>query len=724
MKSIYTANERFIFRTPFYPFNNISNFDKLQDDSTYREMLQIATPDLSNDLKKNENNKNQIKYSSYRYFQRACIRPTPFGLFAGCSVGTIGEQTQVILFGQEMYHRYTRLDMNYICALIQHIERDTKIREQLTYYPNTSLYPVGNYLRYVESHYYKTRRIHQTASIENTEYLQKVLYMAENGALFSSLAISLVDDDIDIDEATEFIHELIDVQILISELEPSVTNIAPLSMLISQLNRLGQVANDFILLLEKIDHKLSKIDQSPIGQTNDIYYDIIKDIKKTKIDIEFKYLFQTDLFQPAQHATVSRRLITDIQKTLIFLNKITPSSPKTFLAQFKENFVKRYEEREMPLLYVLDNEIGIGHRPNVSSDISPLVDDLVVQQVYQSDNISLMGFQNLMLQKYQKAFQENNHEIILTDDDVKNIEPQWDDLPYTISVMCQILKDNNTGKSIFIKSVGGPSAANLLGRFCHLNEQILCHTLNITEKETQANPDVIFAEIVHLPESRMGNILLRPVLRPYEISYLARSGVSKEFEIRLSDLYLSVRNKRFVLRSKRLNKEIIPRMSTAHNYSGQNSMPVYHFLCDMQHQDGRTGLSFYWNEIFRYFDFLPRVIYGNCILSKACWTVQKKEIDPFIKIKNDDELLEKIQIWLCKRNIPQEVFLSDGDNELYINMQKILSIRAWLSVVKKRPAFKLEETLFNPETAVIKGPDGIFTNEFIFAFYKEIEKTK
>ena len=238
------------------------------------------------------------------------------------------------------------------------------------------------------------------------------------------------------------------------------------------------------------------------------------------------------------------------------------------------------------------------------------------------------------------------------------------------------------------------------------------------------NPDVIFAEIVHLPESRIGNILLRPVLRQYEIPYLAKPGVSEEFAIRPDDLYVSVKNNRIVLRSKRLNREIIPRMSTAHNYSGQNPMPVYHFLCDMQHQNGRAGLGFHWNETAQQLDYLPRVVYKNCILSQARWTVRGKEIKDFTGEKNDDVLLIKIKEWRDKRNIPEVVLLADGDNELYVDLNNPLSIRAWLSVVKKRVFFKLEEFLFNPDTAVVRGPEGVFTNEFIFAFYRDSNTKK
>ena len=236
------------------------------------------------------------------------------------------------------------------------------------------------------------------------------------------------------------------------------------------------------------------------------------------------------------------------------------------------------------------------------------------------------------------------------------------------------------------------------------------------------HPDVIFVEIVHLPESRIGNILLRPVLRPYEIPYLAKAGVSSEFELRPDDLYVSVQNNRIRLRSKRLDKEIVPRMSTAHNYSGQSPMPVYHFLCDMQHQNGRNGLGFRWNEAAQQLDYFPRVVYKSCILSQARWTVREKEVKEFTEIKDDGELLQKIKEWQGIRNIPDKVVLADGDNELYVDLNNPLSIRAWLSVVKKRPVFQLEEFLFNPDTAVVKGPEGVFTNEFIFSFYRESKK--
>ena len=67
---------------------------------------------------------------------------------------------------------------------------------------------------------------------------------------------------------------------------------------------------------------------------------------------------------------------------------------------------------------------------------------------------------------------------------------------------------------VLLHHVGGPSGANLLGRFCHADPDLLANVAEHLREEEALDPDAIFAEVVHLPEGRLGNVLLRPVLRP------------------------------------------------------------------------------------------------------------------------------------------------------------------------------------------------------------------
>lgn len=709
---MYHFLSTFLFRTPFYSYSCLSDFQTKQHESIFIEMLKIASSDLSLSMERGENS---VQFSAYRYYQRACTRPTPFGLFAGCSMGVIDEYTKIELSNQIDYRRTTRFDMNFICTMIRQIENNKNIREQLHYYPNTSLYSIGDHLRYVECKYSKLHSIRQIVKVENSDYLLNVLSMAKKGVRFSELVVWFTENGIAKDEATQFIHDLITAQVLVSELEPAVTNAKPLATLIERLETLRNVDKKLINILSEIETQFINIDHRFVGDALFLYPKIEKNVKKLSIELDIKYLYQADLFKPIEQATVSRKILQDIKQALILLNKINRPVVHENIMQFKENFIKRYGDRKMSMLFVLDNELGIGYANNTSGDICPLVDDLVIPQNILSSNKSL-SIQSILIQRLQQTSQKV---IELTDHDVKGCEVGWDDLPPTFSVVCQILKDNDQGRSIYIQSVGGFSASSILGRFCHLDDCILSHTLDITQKESLINPDVIYAEIVHFPEYRTGNILLRPVLRPYEIPYLAKSIVPHEFKIEPNDLYVSIKNNRIVLYSKRLNKEIVPRMSTAHNYNNQNAMPVYHFLCDLQHQNGRSGLGFRWNDTEHKLNFLPRVVYKNCILSLACWLVYEEEIKSFIGIHNDNELLFKVKDWRTQRNIPDKALLADGDNKLFIDMKNPLSIRAWLSITKKRLFFRLEEFLFDPETAIVRGPEGVFTNEFVFTFYKK-----
>jgi hypothetical protein len=88
---------------------------------------------------------------------------------------------------------------------------------------------------------------------------------------------------------------------------------------------------------------------------------------------------------------------------------------------------------------------------------------------------------------------------------------------------------------------------------------------------------------------------------------------------------VSVSGREVMLRSKRLNKRVIPRLSSAHNYSF-NSLPIYKFLCDLQHQSGVSYLMWDWG-VFAQRQRLPRVMYKNIIVCRANWTLTTRDLE-------------------------------------------------------------------------------------------------
>jgi hypothetical protein len=82
-----------------------------------REALFVASPSLDDSfdlwLRDPDSERGQkVERSVVRYFMRLAGRPIPFGLFAGCSTGTLGGQTRLMVEGRERYRRHTRLDMD------------------------------------------------------------------------------------------------------------------------------------------------------------------------------------------------------------------------------------------------------------------------------------------------------------------------------------------------------------------------------------------------------------------------------------------------------------------------------------------------------------------------------------------------------------------------------------------------------------------------------------
>ena len=162
---------------------------------------------------------------------------------------------------------------------------------------------------------------------------------------------------------------------------------------------------------------------------------------------------------------------------------------------------------------------------------------------------------------------------------------------------------------MLLHDVGGPSGANLLGRFCHGDPDLHANVAEHLREEEALDPDALFAEVVHLPEGRLGNVLLRPLLRRGEIPYLGRSGSPADQQIPVTDLTLRLVDDRFVLRSRRLGRRIVPRLTTAHNFRGR-ALNIYRLLGLLQSEGRLPGCTWDWGALAA-LPFLPRVTCGT-----------------------------------------------------------------------------------------------------------------
>lgn len=731
----HNAFTNYIFRAPLLPINNIRQLVKdgvitkeslleVCDDETVMEALFIASPSFYREVQKwregklpNSKEEDKVMQGLYRYIARMCTRCTPFGMFAGITAGTVADKTEIKMSPKETNKLHVRLDMNYVCALAKDLAEIPEIKEQILFYPNNSLYRIGDKMRYVEYTFKNAMRSHHISAVDASDYLLKVVNEAKQGKRLIDLAEAVVDNEVTFNDAKDFIEEMVAAQILTSELEPTVIGIDPLEQMITVLDKYpcNAVASDTKRKLESINDSLKKIrDKADNSESNlNQYENIKKQLSEFSTTYDEKFLFQADMLLKPAVNTTSSSISDSIFKTIEFLNRITPYFENENLKNFKEAFYSRYEEEEVPLAHALDTESGIGYLQNTYNGITPLVDDVFFPPMIQNYQSSITLPHNVVMQqKLSEALMSGNREISIDESDFEGFEAKWDDTPETISAFVQLI-DN---KHFYVRSIGGSCAANLIGRFCHLDNSIFEHTKEIILKD-EAEKDCIYAEIVHLPESRIGNILHRPTIRNYEIPYLAQSSLPIDNQLPLDDLMVSVRGNRILLRSKKHNKLVIPRLTTAHNF-GYNALPIYQFLCDMQNCDKRGGFGFSWGSIENTMPYLPRVVYGDAILSLEKWNFFKKDIDGLNKIKDTDERIDKFMEMVKKRNITDEVILEDNDNELYLNLTNRFCVSVLLELVKNRLSFTFKEFPFSGNSSPVNSSDAQFANEMLFAFYK------
>ncbi len=102
---------QFIFRTPVCPFpRNIISEKKIREIAStkkFQEAIYIATPVLYYEMKmwlkgelKEEKKVRKLIFSLHKYLNQMQSRCTPYGLFAGCGVGSWGNKSRIVLSDQ------------------------------------------------------------------------------------------------------------------------------------------------------------------------------------------------------------------------------------------------------------------------------------------------------------------------------------------------------------------------------------------------------------------------------------------------------------------------------------------------------------------------------------------------------------------------------------------------------------------------------------------------
>jgi thiopeptide-type bacteriocin biosynthesis protein len=716
-----------------------------------REAIFVASPGLESSIAgwladPSSEAGQKTERSLVRYVSRMAARPTPFGLFAGNTVGELGETTALALAERARYRRYTRIDGDYLSRLSDALGDDPALRKRLRYRPNSSLCRVAGRLRYAmrrEGQGDNPGRSYSLVSLEPSDYLVATLDRAARGALPDALADALCAADAEVtrDDADAFLAELIDNQVLVSELAPNVTGPEAVDDIIAQLDQLPAApelaaAHTTAAALRETRTTLGELDRA-LGNPPERYRAAAERLAGLPVAPEIHRLFQVNLVPVAARIELGRAVVDEIARGVAVLRRLArPRSSSDELTRFRDAFVERYETREVGLAEVLDEESGIGFAASQapSAAASPLLDGLAFPGLAADESIAWTERTSWLARRIAAAAAAGSDEIALDDAELAALEPgspragrtgragqdgraapePLAALPDAFQVMIALAIAPDGELRIQLGSLGGPPGAALLGRFCHSDPAMHGVVAANIAAEQALRPDAVFAEVVHLADGRLANISARPVLRSHEIVYLGRSGAPPDRQLTITDLLISVRDGRIVLRSRSLGREVVPRLTNAHNFV-TGALGTYRFLASLQSQ-ALQPLQLGLGPLAQ-LPYVPRIRIGRVVLREASWTLRQAELEPVTGATGVDRILALRRLRATVR-LPRWICVEDRDNVLPIDLDNALSVDSFVQLVKGRTSVVLTELWPAGSDLPVSGPDGHYAHEIVVPFVR------
>ena len=696
-------------------------------DETFLEGLFLASPTLFRELQKwlngighNKEELLKLLIACHKYYIRMCTRCTPFGMFAGSTTGFIADKPTELRFHDVKLRKIADFDMGFLSEISKGIIEQTKVDYKLRFRANDTLYKVGDQLLFTESVSVNGRSENILSSVSESLYINKVLTKSKNLIAFGELVEVLKSEyaSITVLRIEKFLQDLISSQILISELNPQVTGDNFSKRIIGIIKATGQNGQTFSLL----DEAYHQLRDENLNLNSIIALD-----KKLRSQFNHRNVSETlqeTLFFDMEENSINAGVIREITKYSQMLWELEMPEISAELNSFKQRFEKKFEGREVPLLHALDTEVGVGYASaiNGTTEHMPLLKNIVIRA---AENVVPKSVNDVysLVQKVIKSFFRTGSKVIQIDElDIANVREKQrqkkgidkyqngSKFIYGSIIASSTTKLDQGNYKFLAKHLFNYSAGRMSGRFASGDPVLKLKLGQLALDEERHNSEFILAEVLHNPGGHAINVVSRPSLRKYEIPINCSPSVPDDQVINLQDLLVSINNGRIVLRSKSLNREVLPQMTNAFNV--QRGEPLLKFLSDLQHQHMRNYFAWNWYD---YYDeeYLPRVEFKKLILTRARWSLKKNDNKRHATV---EAFKENFLLTRKRLDIPRFVTLIQGfDNELCIDLENDFCLRHLHRHLKHEDAVLLE-FLHTDDDCFIQDKDGVYCNEVIIPY--------
>lgn len=394
---------------------------------------------------------------------------------------------------------------------------------------------------------------------------------------------------------------------------------------------------------------------------------------------------------------INQNLFLAIPNLISLLQGIVPINELEALKKFKDKFKRKFEHQEVSLVIALDPELGIGYdeleQAGHEDDFITKLSSKTKSKTLDS-NLKTILSNALSVQKF-----EQNETIFLDKLSFIN-NSKTVQTPNTFSMLLSVADD-----LIIVDQIGGSTANALNGRFTLADVAVENNCKSVAAMEQSANPDVLFFDVAYMVETDIDNINRRKLVYNHQLSIL--NFDTSNDPLTLNDIAISIMGDEVVLRSKKHNKRVIPKIASAYNYS-RSDLAVFRLLCDIQNQGIQTNLSLKLDQIFPNLDYYPRLQYQNIVLSRSKWQVSKTEI-----LSGAHLSVEYCRSHLQDKGISRYFKTGSSDQTLCFDMTSDDDLTAFIQFMQKQTTLYLEEVILPDNSAVMDEDSNPYLAQFV-----------
>lgn len=673
-----------------------------------KEIIAVASNSLYDSisnisLSSKEKDKKKVIKGVFRYLNRSSIRTTPFGLCAKVGVGHFDNSNNTLVTDDKHTQRRVEADIEWVNKLKLRLESDIYIVKNLDIKLNQGILIKGNRakLNYSSMATNKFSDNYTTTTISYNDVIENIFSLTKNKINFDKLCnkINSMYEEATKEIIEDLLMQLISQEYLITDFEIHNNEPNPLHYLNSVLKSKApdeKISKKIDIVLEKIE----EYQESSWDTGIDHYTSLVSFMKSIVIN---KNYIKIDLIDEATfslHKNIKFK-IDEVTKYLCDLAYLNNEDSKQMLSDYHNKFLENYGlDREVKILELLDEDLGIG--PPSSYEYPPpvLVDDGAIQ--FRSRKVDEYIF-NLV----SNAILKEEYEVRL-----ENYKMPFDNkisdhhLPNSLDVYFHL----NDEQLILSSNPYSLGAGTTMGRFTKYFNEYYEEWKNILTTMNRGYEDEIWVEVQSTPISRHTENISRNLKRSsYEINI--KNTCNNSNNIDLDDIVVISDHHRLYLKSISLNKIIKPISS---NMLNPNLTPnVNRLLLEIGYQDIGESFPYHFTNINNMnLPFLPRITFKGVVLVPAKWNIFQYEINSLDSFESFVNSFTEVS---NQKKVPKIVYMSNFDNKILFNLNNMEHLYQLYTEFKKinvSSSITFEETFFN------EGNKQSIQHELVFSLTK------